>query len=232
MSSQKHLNNFFIQTSINVLKKIFCWKITFIWKMIKIMLEAFVSKCILCVHQNVRWNQIKTTQKYTWKKNIFLLKAGPPIVLSPYLITWTRPLVYLRTKPGYLLLPYASIKILKSTLRRQLSRCNSNIEKWQSRHHDGYHLWYLPVFSVRMTWNPGQFSQVFLYLPNPDLNHQATKFGKRWPMTCWEWANFQILKCISPPQHDHLEGIIYPTSKKKLAPMVCREEVLGHARSS
>jgi kynurenine formamidase len=60
---KKHLDKFFIQTSISVLKKTLCWKLTFIWKMTIIMLEAFVLKLILYVYQNTRWNQRKTTPK-------------------------------------------------------------------------------------------------------------------------------------------------------------------------
>jgi hypothetical protein len=37
--------------------------IFFIWKIIGIMLHAFVSKSILYVYQNVRWNQRKHASK-------------------------------------------------------------------------------------------------------------------------------------------------------------------------
>jgi hypothetical protein len=53
---KKNLDNFLIQMNVNVLKQSFCWKITFIWKIIKIILENFVSKSILYVCQNARWN--------------------------------------------------------------------------------------------------------------------------------------------------------------------------------
>jgi hypothetical protein len=52
----KHLNKFFIQMNISVLKKKFGWKVIFIWKTERIMLKAFVSKYILYVYQNIRWN--------------------------------------------------------------------------------------------------------------------------------------------------------------------------------
>jgi hypothetical protein len=45
------------------------------------MLEAFVSKSILNVYQNARWNQRKIAPKIIQngtKKNIFLHKAPPP----------------------------------------------------------------------------------------------------------------------------------------------------------
>jgi hypothetical protein len=45
--------------------------------MTRIMLEAFVSKSILYVYQNVEWNQGKNAPKYTPKKYIFLLKVAP-----------------------------------------------------------------------------------------------------------------------------------------------------------
>jgi len=74
----KHLDKFFIQTSIlSVLEKTFCWKITFIWKMIRNLLEAFVSKSILYVYQNVRWSQRKIVPK---KDYIFLPKVPPPVM--------------------------------------------------------------------------------------------------------------------------------------------------------
>jgi hypothetical protein len=83
----KHLDQFFIQTSIlSVLEKTFCWKITFIWKMIRNLLEAFVSKSILYVYQNVRWSQRKIVPK---KDYIFLPKVAPRNVLSPLMVWQT-----------------------------------------------------------------------------------------------------------------------------------------------
>jgi len=68
---KKHLDKFFIQMNISVLKKPFCWKNILFWKMTRIMLEAFVLKSILYVYQHARWNQRKTTPqkllKYTQK---------------------------------------------------------------------------------------------------------------------------------------------------------------------
>jgi len=59
----------------------FVKKITFIWKMTRIMLEAFVSKSILYVYQNARWNQRKIApqiyQNIPPKKYIFLRKKAP-----------------------------------------------------------------------------------------------------------------------------------------------------------
>jgi hypothetical protein len=53
-------------------KKTFCWKITSIWTVTKIILEVFVSKSILYVYQNVKWNQRKkfpqNIPKYNPKK--------------------------------------------------------------------------------------------------------------------------------------------------------------------
>jgi len=42
-----------------MLKKNKIWKIIFKWKITKFMLKAIVSKSILYVYQNVRWNQKK-----------------------------------------------------------------------------------------------------------------------------------------------------------------------------
>jgi hypothetical protein len=42
-------------------KTYFVEKITSIWNTIQMMLEAFVSKSILYVYQNGKWNQRKTT---------------------------------------------------------------------------------------------------------------------------------------------------------------------------
>ncbi len=77
---KKHLGKFFIQTSINVLKTNIMLKFTFIWKMTRIMLEAFVLKLILYVYQNNRWNQRKTTPKIYPKRIHFLGSKWPPIV--------------------------------------------------------------------------------------------------------------------------------------------------------
>jgi hypothetical protein len=70
--SQKPLDKFFIQANISLLKKTFCWGINFIWKMTKIMLEAFVSKYILYVYQNVTQSFLKTTPKIYPKNKHFL----------------------------------------------------------------------------------------------------------------------------------------------------------------
>jgi hypothetical protein len=77
---------FFIQTSVIIFTKKNCWKFTFIWKRKRIMLEAFVSKSISHVYQNIRWNFLKLTPnntKCTKKKFIFLHKWLPHSVLSP-----------------------------------------------------------------------------------------------------------------------------------------------------
>jgi len=75
---KKHLDKFFIQMSISMLKNTFCWKFTFIWKMTIIILEVFLSKPILYVYQNTSWNNLKTTPKIYPPKYIFLLKIAPP----------------------------------------------------------------------------------------------------------------------------------------------------------
>jgi hypothetical protein len=85
--TKKHLNKFFIQMSINVLKKTFCWKFTFIWKMTRIMLEAFASKFILYVYQNIKWNQKQIAPTiYPKKKTFSCLKQPPHSMLSPMYI--------------------------------------------------------------------------------------------------------------------------------------------------
>jgi len=81
--SKTNLDKFFIQKNCkNVLKKKKKnWKNIFIWKIIRTMLEAFVSKSILHVYQNARWNQRKIAPKIIQngpKKDIFLHKAPPP----------------------------------------------------------------------------------------------------------------------------------------------------------
>jgi hypothetical protein len=76
---KKYLDKFFIQMTISVLKKIFCWKFTFIWKMTRIMLEAFVPEFILCVYQNARWNQRKFAHKIYPQKNTFFLPKTTPL---------------------------------------------------------------------------------------------------------------------------------------------------------
>jgi hypothetical protein len=61
---KKHLDKFFTQTNISVLKeKHFVWEITFIWKITRMILEAFVSKSILYVYQNARWKFDKLPPK-------------------------------------------------------------------------------------------------------------------------------------------------------------------------
>jgi hypothetical protein len=77
---QKPVDKFFIQTNISVLKKIFCWKITLIWKMTRMMLEDFVSKSILYIYQNTRWNQRKTTPKIYLQKSTFSCLKRPPVM--------------------------------------------------------------------------------------------------------------------------------------------------------
>jgi hypothetical protein len=61
--TKKHMDEVFHSNKHNyVLKN--CWKIsTFIWKITRIMLKAFVSKSILHIYQNSRWNQRQTTPK-------------------------------------------------------------------------------------------------------------------------------------------------------------------------
>ncbi len=84
---KKHLDKFFIQTSISVLKTFIILKFTFIWKMTRIMLEAFVLKLILYVYQNSKWNLKKTTpniyQNIPKKSTLFWSKMSPHSVLSP-----------------------------------------------------------------------------------------------------------------------------------------------------
>jgi len=81
---KKHLDKFFIQTSTSVLKKTFCWKIIFIWKLTRIMLEAFVSKSILYILSK-HWMKSKKDcpQNISPKKYILLPKTPPLYVLSP-----------------------------------------------------------------------------------------------------------------------------------------------------
>jgi hypothetical protein len=85
---KKHMDKFFIQTNTSVLKnKKNCWKITFIWKMTRIMLDAFVSKFISYVYQNSRWNQRKIVPKIYPKKKTFSCLKQPPIVCF-HLVPW------------------------------------------------------------------------------------------------------------------------------------------------
>jgi hypothetical protein len=82
--SQKTSRQVFHSNGISVLKKTFCWKINFIWKMTRIMLYTFVSKTILCFYQNTRWNQRRLAPKiYPKKSTFFLLKTTLPSVFSP-----------------------------------------------------------------------------------------------------------------------------------------------------
>jgi hypothetical protein len=77
---------FFIQKNITIFtKKKNCWKFTFIWKRKRIMLEAFVSKSIPHVYQNIRWNLKELTPNSTkcTKKNSFCIKWLPHSVFSP-----------------------------------------------------------------------------------------------------------------------------------------------------
>jgi hypothetical protein len=83
---KKHLNKFFIQMNISVLKKIFCWKITFIWKMTRIMLlESLcikihfisLSKC----YMKSKKNYPQDIPRYTPKKTFSCLKRPPPAVV-------------------------------------------------------------------------------------------------------------------------------------------------------
>jgi hypothetical protein len=64
----------------------FCWKVTFFLKMIKIMLEAFVLKSILYVYQNARWILRNAPKIYQNKpqKVFFCLKQPLCSVLSPF----------------------------------------------------------------------------------------------------------------------------------------------------
>jgi hypothetical protein len=57
--SQKTFGHVFHSNEHKYVEKTFCWKIIFIWKITRIMLEAFVSNFILYVYQNAKWNQRK-----------------------------------------------------------------------------------------------------------------------------------------------------------------------------
>jgi len=55
------------------------------------MLEAFVSKSILYVYQNVRWNQIKIVPKIYQNippKKKFIAWSGPPLCGGPFNTNW------------------------------------------------------------------------------------------------------------------------------------------------
>jgi hypothetical protein len=77
---KKHLNKFFIQMNISVLKKIFCWKITFIWKMTRIMLLR--GLCIKIQFRSLSKCYMKSKKNYPQdipqKKYIFFPKTTPP----------------------------------------------------------------------------------------------------------------------------------------------------------
>jgi hypothetical protein len=60
---KKDLNKVFIQMSISVLKKNILLKNYFYLKMTRIMLYTFVSKTILFIYQNTRWNQRRLAPK-------------------------------------------------------------------------------------------------------------------------------------------------------------------------
>ncbi len=75
---QKLVDKFLIQTNISVLKKIFCWKITLIWKMTRMMLENFVSKSIYIFIKTLDEIKEKLPPKYIPKKVHFLAYRGPP----------------------------------------------------------------------------------------------------------------------------------------------------------
>jgi hypothetical protein len=85
---KKHLDKFFIRISKSVLKKNIFLKIIFIWKMTRIMLEAFVLESILYVYQNAKWNERKFAPKIYQNvlKRVFLfgLKQPPYYVISPH----------------------------------------------------------------------------------------------------------------------------------------------------
>jgi hypothetical protein len=61
--SQKNMDKVFYSNKHNYVEKTNCWEIAFIWKITKIVLEAFVSKSILFVYQNAKWNQRNPTPK-------------------------------------------------------------------------------------------------------------------------------------------------------------------------
>ncbi len=71
---------FFIQTIIIMFEKKVCWETTFVWKPTINRLEAFVSKFILHVYQNLRWNwkTTPTINQNVLKKYILLPKVAPP----------------------------------------------------------------------------------------------------------------------------------------------------------
>jgi hypothetical protein len=68
---KKYMDKFFIQINISVLKKNILLKNYFQLKMKRIMLDAFVSKSILYVYQNARWNQGKIVPKIYQKESTF-----------------------------------------------------------------------------------------------------------------------------------------------------------------
>jgi hypothetical protein len=82
---------FFIQTNVNVWMHNFFWKNTIIWKVTKNVLEALCQKSILCVFQNVRWNERKSTPQIT--QNAFQMfffscpKCTTVARFHPYILT-------------------------------------------------------------------------------------------------------------------------------------------------
>jgi hypothetical protein len=80
---KKHLKKFFIQINISVLKKIFWWKITFIWKMIRIMLLGGLCIkihfiCLWKCYMKSKKNCPQNIPKYIPAKSTFSCLKQPP----------------------------------------------------------------------------------------------------------------------------------------------------------
>jgi hypothetical protein len=85
--SQKNMDKVFYSNKHNYVEKANCWEITFIWKITKIVLEAFVSKSILFVYQNTKWNQRNPTPKII----LNILKKRTFSCLKWPLVVWFHP---------------------------------------------------------------------------------------------------------------------------------------------
>jgi hypothetical protein len=86
---KKHLDKFFIQKSISVLKKYILLKKYFHLKDDNNYVGGLCIKSILYVYQNARWNQRKPTPKIYQnmpKKSTFVL---PKMVLNAIMVTHT-----------------------------------------------------------------------------------------------------------------------------------------------
>jgi hypothetical protein len=83
----KKLDKVFHSNKHNYVGKKNCWKITFIWKITRIIPKAFVSKSTLHVYQNTGWNQrkidLQIIQNVLKKKTFSRIKWPPCSVFSP-----------------------------------------------------------------------------------------------------------------------------------------------------